>query len=68
MSNFMKDMFIEVREKKESLTSPLSEIEQILESVSQIVYDNAHLIAEKRGQPKQEETCQKIQTNKPFDT
>lgn len=53
MSNFMKDMFIEVREKKAPLTSPLSEIEQILESVSQFVYDNAHIIAEKRGQPKE---------------
>jgi len=53
MSNYLKDMFIEVREKRESLTSPLSEIEQILESVSQIVYDNAHLIAEKRGQSKE---------------
>ena len=53
MSDFMKDMFIEVREKGGPLTSPLSEIEQILESVSQIVYDNAHLIAEKRGQSKE---------------
>jgi len=37
MSNFMKDMFIEVREKDETI-SPLPELEQMIASVSEVLY------------------------------
>ena len=37
MSNFMKDMFIEVREKDETI-SPLTELEQMMASVSEVLY------------------------------
>ena len=37
MSNFMKDMFIEVREKDETI-SPLTELEQMIASVSEVLH------------------------------
>ena len=37
MSNYIKDMFIEVREKDETI-SPLTELEQMMEEVSKVLY------------------------------
>jgi len=48
MSNFMKDMFIEVREKDETI-SPLTELEQMIASVSEVLY-GATVIEEAEAQ------------------
>ena len=60
MSNYLKDMFIEVREKTKN-TSPLSELEQIIDSVAKVVYDNA-IITEKESRKEQKLTIDLIPT------
>ena len=48
MSDYLKDMFIEVREKTKQ-TSPLNELEQIIDSVTKVIYDKA-IVSEKKSQ------------------
>ena len=44
MGNYLKDMFIEVREKNETI-SPLTELEQMMASVTEVLY-GANVIEE----------------------
>ena len=48
MSDYLKDMFIEVREKTKQ-ASPLNELEQIIDSVTKVIYDKA-IVSEKKSQ------------------
>ena len=50
MSDYLKDMFIEVREKTKNI-SPLNELENIIDSVTKVIYDNA-VIVEREKQSK----------------
>lgn len=50
MSDYLKDMFIEVREKTKNV-SPLNELENIIDSVTKVIYDNA-IIVEREKQSK----------------
>ena len=46
MSDYLKDMFIEVRDKA-AKASPLNELEQIIDSVTKVIYDKA-IVSEKK--------------------
>ncbi len=48
MADYIKDMFIEVREKTKK-TSPLNELEQIISSVTKVIYDKA-IVSERKSQ------------------
>ena len=48
MTQYLKDMFIEVREKKEA-PSPLTEVEQIISAVTKVVYDKAVIVEREKG-------------------
>ena len=48
MSDYMKDMFVEVREKDETV-SPLTEMEQMIESVTKILNDSIILSEAPKG-------------------
>jgi len=50
VSDYLKDMFIEVREKTKNI-SPLNELENIIDSVTKVIYDNA-VIVEREKQSK----------------
>ena len=47
MSKYLNDMFIEVRDKAAKV-SPLNELEQIIDSVTKVIYDKA-VITEKES-------------------
>ena len=47
MGDYLKDMFIEVRNKTKN-TSPLNELEEIINSVTKVIYDKA-IVAEKEN-------------------
>ena len=47
MSDYLKDMFIEVREKTKN-TLPLNELEHIIDSVTKVIYDKA-IVSEKKS-------------------
>ena len=48
MTQYLKDMFIEVREKKEA-PSPLTEVEQIISAVTKVVYDKAVIVEREKN-------------------
>ena len=50
MAQYLKDMFIEVREKKEA-PSPLTEVEQIISAVTKVVYDKAVVVEREKKTP-----------------
>jgi len=48
VTQYLKDMFIEVREKKEA-PSPLTEVEQIISAVTKVVYDKAVIVEREKN-------------------
>lgn len=60
MSDYLKDMFIEVRDKA-AKASPLNELEQIIDSVTKVIYDKA-IVSEKEGRKTGKLTIELIPT------
>ncbi len=60
MGDYLKDMFIEVRNKTKN-TSPLNELEEIINSVTKVIYDKA-IVAEKENNKQKRLTIDLIPT------
>lgn len=60
MSDYIKDMFIEVREKDETI-SPLTELQQVIDTVTKVVYGKA-LVQEREKKRPQKLTIDLIPT------
>ena len=60
MSDYIKDMFIEVREKDETI-SPLTELQQVIDTVTKVVYGKALVQErEKKRHSIRKEHCREI--------